>query len=73
VHETGLLLSFFALPQQPKSIIKLINSALDDCNTQVLIQQTTTNNTYNNFALGLLKKLEASLGAWASREKVTLQ
>jgi hypothetical protein len=67
------LLSFFALPQQPKSTIKLINSALDDCNTQVLIQHTTTNNKRSNHASGLLKKLEASLGAWASREKVTLQ
>jgi hypothetical protein len=44
VHETCLLLSFLALLQQPKSIIKLINSALDDCNMQVLIQPTTTNN-----------------------------
>jgi hypothetical protein len=54
VHETGLLLSVFALPQQPKSIIKLINSALDNCNTQVLIQQTTTNNKQQTqqFCLG---------------------
>jgi hypothetical protein len=53
-----------ALPQQPKSILKLINSALDDCNTQVLIQPTTTNKKHSNYASSeLLKKLEASLGA----------
>jgi hypothetical protein len=31
------VVEFLALPQQPKSIIKLINSALDHCNTQVIM------------------------------------